>query len=145
MQSLKTQKSFLRGCRVLCSSVGVCVYGRHHHFASCHHIIPHNITSYIISHQQQKRLNTKQIFSNTLVKENVLTHESNFRKYVLIGLAKDRVCFFTKHEKKGRCFFRRRLKNGMYISFMHRKEIYYSNLHDSSIVQNTKCYKVFLQ
>jgi hypothetical protein len=25
MQNLKTQKSFLRGCRVLCSSVGVCV------------------------------------------------------------------------------------------------------------------------
>jgi hypothetical protein len=25
--------------------------------------------------------------------------------------------FFTKHEKKGRCFFRRRLKNGMYVKF----------------------------
>jgi hypothetical protein len=25
--------------------------------------------------------------------------------------------FFTKHEKKGRCFFRRRLKNSMYVKF----------------------------
>jgi hypothetical protein len=64
----KTQKTFLRGCRVVCSSVGVCV---------CvfditiilHHIIPHNITSYIISHQQQERLNTKQMLGNTLLKK----------------------------------------------------------------------------
>jgi hypothetical protein len=26
-------------------------------------------------------------------------------------------------------FFRRRLKNGMYANFMHRKEIYYINIH----------------
>jgi hypothetical protein len=36
--------------------------------------------------------------------------------------------FFTTHEKKGRCFCRR-LKNGMYANFMHRKEIYYINIH----------------
>jgi hypothetical protein len=83
----------------------VCVFGITIIFASYHHIIPHNITSYIISHQQQKRLNTKQIFGNTLVKENALRHEANFGKYVFIGLTKGGVSFFTKHEKKGRCFF----------------------------------------
>jgi hypothetical protein len=49
----EAKKSFLRGCRACvfqCGCVGVCL--RHpHHFASYHHIIPHNITSYIISHQ----------------------------------------------------------------------------------------------
>jgi hypothetical protein len=83
----------------------VCVLGITIIFASYHHIIPHNITSYIISHQQQKRLNMKQIFGNTLVKENVLRHEANFGKYVFIGLTKGGVSFFTMHEKKGRCFF----------------------------------------
>ena len=49
----EAQKSFLRGCRACvfqCGRVGVCL--RHpHHFASYHHIISHNITSYIILHQ----------------------------------------------------------------------------------------------
>jgi hypothetical protein len=49
----EAQKSFLRGCRACvfqCGCVGVCL--RHpHHFASYHHIISHNITSYIILHQ----------------------------------------------------------------------------------------------
>jgi hypothetical protein len=31
----------------------------------------------------------------------------------------------------------------MCANFTHRKEIYYSNLHVSSIVPHTKCYKVF--
>jgi hypothetical protein len=48
----EAQKSFLRGCRACvfqCGRVGVCL--RHlHHFASYHHIISHNITSYIILH-----------------------------------------------------------------------------------------------
>ena len=42
-----------------------------------------------------------------------------------------------KHEKKGMCFFCQRLKNGMYESFMHNKEIYYNNIH-------TNCLQVFL-
>jgi hypothetical protein len=67
----------------------VCVFGITIIFASYHHIIPHNITSYIISHQQQKRLNTKQIFGNTLVKENVLRHEANFGNTFLSGLPKE--------------------------------------------------------
>jgi hypothetical protein len=40
--------------------------------------------------------------------------------------------FFLKREKKERCFFRRRLKNGMYECFMHHKEIYYINIHTNS-------------
>jgi aldehyde:ferredoxin oxidoreductase len=46
-------KSFLRGCRACvfqCGRVGVWLH-HHHHFASYHHIVSHNITSYIISHQ----------------------------------------------------------------------------------------------
>jgi hypothetical protein len=38
--------------------------------------------------------------------------------------------FFTKHEKKGRCFFRRRLKNGMYIKVLCiAKKWITNNLH----------------
>jgi hypothetical protein len=37
-----------------------------HHVASYHCTIPHNITSYIILHQQQ-RFGTKQVFSNNFV------------------------------------------------------------------------------
>jgi hypothetical protein len=33
----------------------------------------------------------------------------------------------------------------MYISFMHRKEIYYNNLYVSPTIQNTKCHIVSLQ
>jgi hypothetical protein len=48
----EAQKSFLRGCRACvfqCGRVGVCLW-HPHHFASCRHIISHNITSYIILH-----------------------------------------------------------------------------------------------
>jgi hypothetical protein len=57
--------------------VRVCVQ-HNHHIASYHRTILHNITSYIISHQQQ-RLGTKQIFRNNLMNENVLRHEANLR------------------------------------------------------------------
>jgi hypothetical protein len=49
----EAQKSFLRGCRACvfqCGRVGVCLQ-HPHHFASYHHIISHNIKSYIILHQ----------------------------------------------------------------------------------------------
>jgi hypothetical protein len=49
-----------------------------HHVASYHCIIPHNITSYTISHQQQ-RLGTKQVFGNN-VDENMLRHKGNLRE-----------------------------------------------------------------
>jgi hypothetical protein len=44
-------------------------------------------------------------FDNTLLNENVLRHEANFRKYNFIRLAIEGASFFTKHENKGRCFF----------------------------------------
>jgi hypothetical protein len=39
-------------------------------------------------------------------------------------------------------FFRRRLKNGMYVSFMHRKEINYNNLHIRFKVTYIKYYSL---
>jgi hypothetical protein len=39
-------------------------------------------------------------------------------------------------------FFRRRLKNGMYVSFMHRKEINYNNLHIRFKVTHIKYYSL---
>jgi hypothetical protein len=79
MQSLKTPKTSLRGCRVLGVPVWVCVCVRHnHHIVSYHRTIPHNIASYIISHQQQ-RLGTKQTFGNKLLNGNVLRHGQNLR------------------------------------------------------------------
>jgi hypothetical protein len=35
----------------------------------------------------------------------VLRHEENFKKRNCIRLATEGASFFTKHEKKGRCFF----------------------------------------
>jgi hypothetical protein len=35
----------------------------------------------------------------------VLRHKVNFEKYIIIRLAIEGISFFTKHEKKGRCFF----------------------------------------
>jgi hypothetical protein len=37
--------------------------------------------------------------------------------------------FLYEAWKEGKVFFRRRLKNGMHANFMHRKEIYYINIH----------------
>jgi hypothetical protein len=45
--------------------------------------------------------------------------------------------FFLKREKKGMCFFRRWLKNGMYEGSTLHKEIYYINIHKN-------CLQVFL-
>jgi hypothetical protein len=63
--------------------------------------------------------------------ENVLRHEVSLRKYSFISLVTKEgipLCeawiflrsmnfFFTKHEKKGRCFFAEGSKNGMYVKF----------------------------
>jgi hypothetical protein len=73
-------------------------------------------------------LDTKQIFGNTLLNENVMRHEANFGKNNFIRLAIEGASFFTKHEKKGR-YFLSKAQNGMYVNFMHHKEKYYNNLH----------------
>jgi hypothetical protein len=52
------------------------------------------------------------------------------------------ISFFMKHEKKGRCFFAEGSKNGMYVSFMHRKEINYNNLHIQFKVTHIKYYSL---
>ena len=128
----------------MCFSVGACVCLRHHHhFASYHHIILHNITSYIISHQRQKDWirsrssvilcwikmcwGTKQIFDKKLLNENVLRHEGNLRKIQFYQICHRRGFFLYEAWKEGKVFCRQRLKNGMCANFMHRKEIYYSN------------------
>jgi hypothetical protein len=45
------------------------------------------------------------------------------------------IFFFTKHEKKGRCFFAKAQKRYVYESFMHRKEVNYQIIYilDSKI------------
>jgi hypothetical protein len=92
----------------VCSSVGVCVCVCvfditiiFHHIIASFRITLHH-TSYRIN---DKILDTKQIFGNTLLKENVLSHEANFGKHNFIRLAIEGASFFTKHEKKGRCVF----------------------------------------
>jgi hypothetical protein len=62
-----------------------------------------------------------------------------------IRSALEGVSFFTKHEKKGRCFFAEGSKSGMCVCFMHRKEVNYNNLHIRFNVTYIKCYIVLLQ
>jgi hypothetical protein len=74
MQSLKTPKTYLRGCRVLSVSVWACVFSINimlHHIIASFRIALHH-TSYRIN----SRLSTKKIFSNNL-NESVLRHEAN--------------------------------------------------------------------
>jgi hypothetical protein len=126
-----------------------------HHFASYHHIILHSITSYIILHQQktvEKKENCS--FKNTcrIMKECAVAQDMPsadifvHRRGIFVSsittqqpwhntqyrIDRRGIFFFVKHEKKGRCFFRQRLKNGMYESFMHHKEIGYINTHANS-------------
>jgi hypothetical protein len=125
------------------SSVGarVCVFDI---VIILHHVI---ISFRITLHHTSYRINGMKIRYEAKLwqilcqNENVLRHEVNFGKYSFIRLAMEGASFFTKHEKKGRCYFRRRLKNGMCVNFMHRKEIYYSNLHVPLIVPYIKHYK----
>jgi hypothetical protein len=94
-----------------------------------------------MSHQQQdcgeeKLLLSKYAMNGTMCWSTKCTFgnynftcQENLRRqqyYTTVVLQKG--SFFTKHEE-GKVFFRRRLKNGMYANFMHRKEIYYINIH----------------
>jgi hypothetical protein len=147
MQCLKTQKMFLRRCRVLCIPVWacVCVFGILiilHHIITSFRIILHH-TSYCIGGTRiEYEANLRQMLRQN---ENVLRHDVSFGKYGSIRLAIEGISFFTKHEKKGRCFFAEGSKTVCVQSFTHRKEIYYSNLHVPSIVPYIKYYKVLLQ
>jgi hypothetical protein len=136
MQSLKTPKTSLRGCRVLSVSVWACVFDIN--IMLHHRIIPHSITSYVISHQQH-RLSTKQIFDNNLMNESVLRHEANLRqiqsyqKSLLTTVSHNSFAmkglFSLRSMKRWECVFSPKAQNGMCINFMHRKEIYYINIH----------------
>jgi hypothetical protein len=128
------------------SSVGawVCVFGILiilHHIITSFCITLHHASYCINDIRIEYEANLRQMLRQS---ENVLRHEVSFRKYSFIRLAIKGASFFTKHEKKGWCFFAERSKT-MCVNFMHRKEIYYNNLHVSSIVPYIKYYKVLLQ
>jgi hypothetical protein len=89
-----------------------------HHTTSYHRIISHSITSYIMSHQRRVWAEGKLFLSKYAKNETVcwstkhtfgnykFTCQENFRRqryYTIVVLHKG--SFFTKHEKKGRCFF----------------------------------------
>jgi hypothetical protein len=116
---------------------------KHHHIASYHSIIQHSITSYIIWHQQKDWIQRKPSEIPWLNK-NVLRHEVSFGKYSFTSLV-IRDLFLYEAWKEGKVFFRRRLKNGMCVNFMHRKEINYNNLHIRFNVTYIKCYIDSLQ
>jgi hypothetical protein len=133
----------------VCFNVGmwVCVFGISIIFASYHHIIPHSITSYIILHQWHE-LNTKSIrkLRNTassalLQKKGSLVYEAWIFLWSMDIFTKHGyfheawIFFFTKHEKKGRCFFVEGSKNGMYIKFhaSQRNELQIIYILDSKI------------
>jgi hypothetical protein len=132
----ETQKTFLRGCRVwVCFRMGMCL--RHKHHTTSFRIALHHTSCRISNEfgaegkcffQNMRRMNvcwsTKHIFGNYN-----FTCQENFhrqRYYTIAALQKG--SFFTKHEKKGRCFSPK-AQNGMNANFMHRKEIYYINIH----------------
>jgi hypothetical protein len=131
MQSLKTPKTSLRGCRVLSVLVWACVFGINimlHHIIASFRIALHH-TSYRIN----SRLSTKQIFGNNLMNESMLRHEANLRqiqfyqKNLLTTVSHNifaiKGSLSLRSMKRREGVFRRRLKNGMCINFMHRKKI----------------------
>jgi hypothetical protein len=149
MQSLKDSKDVPKGMRSLvCSSVGVCVCVSSASPSFLHHIIISfritlHHTSYCINNT--KGLNTKQIFVNTLAKRKCAEARNELREIHFYQTYQRRGFFLYEAWKEGKVFFRRRLKNGTCVNFMHRKEIYYSNLHVWLIVPYIKYYKVLLQ
>jgi hypothetical protein len=78
-----------------------------------------------------KRLDTKQIFGNNLLNENVLRHEANLRpiQFYHNRFAIKRGLFSLRSMKRREGVFSPKAQNGMCVNFMHRKEIYYNNLH----------------
>jgi succinate dehydrogenase/fumarate reductase cytochrome b subunit len=88
MQSLKTQKTFLRGCRVLCIPVWarVCVFGIViilHHIIISFRITLHHTSHCINDTKIEYEANLRHMLCQ---KEDVLRHEVSFRKYSFIRL-----------------------------------------------------------
>jgi hypothetical protein len=89
------------------SSVGewVCVFGIIiilHHIIISFRITLHHTSHCINGTKIEYESNLRQMLCQN---EDVLRHEVSFGKYSFIRLAIEGVSFFTKHEKKGRCFF----------------------------------------
>jgi hypothetical protein len=131
----------------VCSSVGVwvCVFDI---FIILHHIITsfcitlHHTSYHINDTRIEYEANLRQMLRQI---ENVLRHEVSFRKYSFISLVIRLDLFLYEAWKEGKMFFRRRLKNGMCVNFMHRKEINYNNLHIWFNFTYFKRYIVLLQ
>ena len=157
----KAPKSFLRGCRACvfqCGRVRVCL--RHpHHFASYHYIISHSITSYIILHQWHENWIRSWSSANASSKWKGAKARSKLRVIQFYQPCHKKGSLYAKHGylslrsmdlflyeawKEGKVFFHRRLKNGMYISFMHHKEINYNNLHIQFNIVHSKYYIMLL-
>jgi hypothetical protein len=108
-------------CTRLCSLKPGC--DMHHTIASFHIALHH--TSY---HINSKRSSTKQPFDNSLMNKSVPGHEVNLRQFLSPIISHNSFAieglFSLRSMKRRKVFFRRRLKNGKYTNFMHRKEIY---------------------
>jgi hypothetical protein len=101
--------------------VDMCLWHKHH-AASYHRIIPHSITSYIISHQQQ-RSSTKQTFSNysltrkIFIDNNIIQQLCYRRAFSLRSMKRREGVFSPKAQK-------------WYVRRFHAsKEIYYIIVH----------------
>ena len=103
-----------------------------HNITSLHHL--HSITSYIIVHQQRKKggldIDIRRLFwrnSDTTqkiaIEELYLRQTMKWEDLLIIDFTRIGYWFYEKTDiiyeawKEGKVFFRRRLKNGMYIKF----------------------------
>jgi hypothetical protein len=86
------------GARVCAFSITIIL----HHVIISFHITLHHTSYRINDTKMGYEAKLRQILCQN---ENVLRHEVNFRKYSFIRLVIKGASFFTKHEKKGRCFF----------------------------------------
>jgi hypothetical protein len=124
----------------------------HYHFASYHHIISHSIASHHTSYCiNDTRMEYGADFRKTLSKLHEVNFELQLRQpahkrgsslceaWISLFLRTTDL-FSLRSMKRRKDVFCRRLKNGMYVSFMHRREINYNNLHIRSKVTYIKCY-----
>ena len=161
MQSLAL-KSFLRGCRAEIPpkkkvkrlqsrpqgdaesrSISVCFLT-----FSANNIPHHTIISYRIASHHTSFCITKKVWGNKgelLFRKNWSDYEKKyystshaFSRYLLlheVNLCKqwhNENLFLCETWKEGKMFFRQRLKNGTHEGFIHRKEIYYINIHTNT-------------
>jgi hypothetical protein len=138
----ETPKSFLRECRVL---VFLWWFMHKTSFASYHHIILHNIASYIILHRQnpwrRRKIAPSNIFANSWksvpitqdmpLADTFLYRDGTFVNNIAIQQPWHDIQYCLSKEGEflslwsvKRCFFASGSKNGKYKGFTHHKEIY---------------------